>query len=258
MLPMTPPDGTIALLLLVALGSWFQTLTGFGLGLIVVGAASGLGLPLAGVATFVNLVSLPQNALALRGWRAHIDWRLAAAAVAGLLPAVTLGVLLLQRLDVTATLALQALLGALVLHAALGLLRQPRPLMRRSPTHSFVLSGLAGGLMGGLFGMAGPPLILHFYRQPLELPRIRSVLLVVFTAMSLWRTLASAAHGGIDTAMLLQALAALPVAALATHAARRFPPRLSQAALRRVAYAVLLALGSWLLLDALLRLASVA
>lgn len=255
---MTLPNGTLTLLLLVGLGSWFQTLTGFGLGLIVVGMASGLGLPLAGVATFVNLVSLPQNALALRGRRAPIDWRLTAAAVAGLLPAVTLGVLLLERLDAAATLTLQALLGALVLQAALGLLRQPRPLAQRSPTRSFVLSGLAGGLMGGLFGMAGPPLILHFYRQPLEVARIRSALLAVFMAMSLWRTLTSAAQGGIDTAVMLQTLAALPVAALATHAARRFPPRLSPAALRRVAYAVLLALGSGLLLDALVRLARAA
>lgn len=254
MLPMTLPDGTFALLLLVALGSWFQTLTGFGLGLIVVGAASALGLPLAGVATFVNLVSLPQNALALRGCGTQIDWRLATAATLGLLPAVVLGLLLLEHLDAAAALALQALLGALVLHAALGLLRRPRPLAQPSSTPSFVLSGLAGGLMGGLFGMAGPPLILHFYRQPLDVARIRSALLVVFTAMSLWRTLASAARGHLDATLALQAGAALPVMAVATQLARRLPPPLSQAGLRRLAYGVLWVLGAWLLIDALRRL----
>jgi uncharacterized membrane protein YfcA len=253
---MTLPDGTVALLLLVALGSWFQTLTGFGLGLIVVGAASALGLPLAGVATFVNLVSLPQNALALRGCGAHIAWRPAAAAMLGLLPSVALGLLLLEHLGAAAALALQALLGALVVHAALGLLRQPRPLAQPSSTPSFVLSGLAGGLMGGLFGMAGPPLILHFYRQPLDVARIRSALLVVFTAMSLWRTLASAAQGHLDATLALQAAAALPVMAVATQLARCFPPPLSASAQRYMAYAVLLGLGAWLLLDALERLAS--
>jgi uncharacterized membrane protein YfcA len=251
--------GFAALLLLVGVGSWFQTLTGFGLGMIVVGAASALGLaPLAALATLVNLVSLPQYALALRGCGAHIAWRLAVPAVLGMLPSIALGVALLDRLDEPSALALQALLGGVIVYSAFGLARRPRPLPAPSAPRSFLASGLAGGLMSGLFGMPGPPLIFHFYRQPLALAQIRSMLLVVFTAMSLWRTLASALQGQLDPGLGLQAAAALPVMGAATLLARRFPPPLSPAAMRRLAYGVLMVVGSALAAQALWALAAAA
>ncbi|WP_157269623.1 sulfite exporter TauE/SafE family protein [Azohydromonas aeria] len=250
--------GFAVLLVLVAVGSWFQTLTGFGLGMIVVGAASALGLaPLAALATLVNLVSLPQYALALRGCSAHIAWRLAVPAVIGMLPSIALGVALLDRLDERAALVLQALLGAVIVYSAFGLARRPQPLPAPSAPRSFLASGLAGGLMSGLFGMPGPPLIFHFYRQPLALPQIRSMLLAVFTAMSLWRTLASALQGQFDAALGLQAAVALPVMGGATLLARRFPPPLSPVAMRRLAYGVLTAIGIALAVQALWGLAAV-
>jgi hypothetical protein len=53
----------LALLALMGAASYFQTVTGFGLGMIVIGTASGLNLaPVASVAALVSLVTLANSA----------------------------------------------------------------------------------------------------------------------------------------------------------------------------------------------------
>lgn len=69
-------EKVLLLLTLMGAASYFQTVTGFGLGMIVMGAASGMNLaPVASVAALVSLVSLANSAAALPGKLHHIDWR---------------------------------------------------------------------------------------------------------------------------------------------------------------------------------------
>ena len=109
----------LALLVLMGAASYFQTVTGFGLGMIVIGAASGLNLaPVASVAAVVSLVTLANSAIALPGKLHHVDWRAVRAATLGLLPSVGAGVLLLGYLSGGASGILQFLLGAVISTAA--------------------------------------------------------------------------------------------------------------------------------------------
>lgn len=86
-------DKLAILIALIGAGSYFQTVTGFGLGMIVMGATSGFGLaPLATVATLMSIVSLANGATALPGRLHHIDWRAVGAATLGILPSVVAGV----------------------------------------------------------------------------------------------------------------------------------------------------------------------
>ncbi|MDI9701591.1 hypothetical protein QM312_37460, partial [Burkholderia cenocepacia] len=56
-------DKLAILIAVIGAGSYFQTVTGFGLGMIVMGATSGFGLaPLATVATLMSVVSLANGA----------------------------------------------------------------------------------------------------------------------------------------------------------------------------------------------------
>ena len=90
----------LALLGVVAAGTYFQTVTGFGLGMIVMGVASGLGLaPVPALAALVSLLSLANCLVALPGALHHLDWRAIRAASIGLLPAMAAGVLMLGYLD---------------------------------------------------------------------------------------------------------------------------------------------------------------
>lgn len=232
------------LIALIGIGSYFQTVTGFGLGMIVLGLASGLELaPLAAAAAVVNLVSLANTAVALPGrWRG-VDRRALAAAALGLLPAIVAGVLLLERLSAQAAGLLQGLLGLTIAFGGLRFALRPQPLAQRSSDARFFASGVAGGLMSGLFGVPGPPLIFQFYRQPMDLVSIRATLLLVFGLTSLARTLTLASRGQLDGAVWMSAALAVPVVALATIAGRRWPPPLGAAAMRRLASGVLMAIG---------------
>jgi uncharacterized membrane protein YfcA len=242
----------IPLLALMAFGSYFQTVTGFGLGMIVLGATSGLNLaPVAPVATMVSLVTLANSAVAVPGTLHHIDWRAVRAAALGILPSIVAGVLLLEYLSSAASGMLQLLLGAVIVYGGVSFALRPEPLAQRSGDGSFFLSGVFGGLLSGLFGVSGPPLIFQFYRQPMTMVQIRCVLILVFTVTSTTRTLFTAYQGQLTGDIWLQSALALPVVALATVAGRRYPPPLSPNTLRRVAFLVLIGIGTYLFLSAL-------
>lgn len=245
----------LPLLVLMAFGSYFQTITGFGLGMIVMGATSGLGLaPVAPVASLVSLVTLANSAVAMPGTWHHIDWRAVRAATLGILPSIFAGVLLLDMLSRATSGWLQLLLGGVIIYGGISFMLRPEPLAKRSCDRSFFLSGVFGGLLSGLFGVSGPPLIFQFYRQPMSLVQIRCVLLLVFTVTSATRTLFSLMQGQLTGDIWLQCLLAVPVVAMATALGRRYPPPFSSAAMRRLAFAVLIGIGSYLFLSALVSL----
>jgi len=235
----------------IGAGTYFQTVTGFGLGMIVMGATSGLGLaPVTTVAAVVSLVTLANSACALPGKLHHIDYRAVLVAAAGILPSVVVGVLLLDWLSASAATVLQVLLGAVILYGGLSAMLKPAPLAQRSGDRSFFLSGVFGGLLSGMFGVSGPPLIFQFYRQPMKAVEIRCALILVFTVTSTVRTLFAAWQGRIDAAICLQAAVAVPVVVLATLIGRRYPPPFGATTTRRIAFGVLMGIGASLLVPA--------
>ncbi|MCO8574783.1 TSUP family transporter [Burkholderia multivorans] len=245
-------DKLAILIALIGAGSYFQTVTGFGLGMIVMGATSGFDLaPLATVATLMSIVSLANGATALPGRLHHIDWRAVGAATLGILPSVVAGVVLLECLSRSAADLLQLILGAVVLYGGVSAALRPTPLDVRSDNRSFFMSGVLGGLLSGLFGVSGPPLIFQFYRQPLTLVQIRCALIVLFTTTSATRVLYTLCEGRLDRDIWLLAALATPVVMLTTVAARRYPPPLSPVATRRLAFGVLVAIGCGLIATSL-------
>lgn len=82
-----PLDILIAFLAIIALATYFQTVTGFGLGMIAMGAASGLELvSVATVAATISLLSVINCAVAMPGTLHHIDWRTTRLVIYGIVP----------------------------------------------------------------------------------------------------------------------------------------------------------------------------
>jgi uncharacterized membrane protein YfcA len=244
-------EKVLVLIAVIGAASYFQTITGFGLSMIVMGATSGFSLaPLASIATLLSLVTLANSATALPGKLHHIDWRAVGAATLGVLPSVVVGVMVLDYLSASASGMLQLLLGAVVLYGGLSAALRPVPLAQRSGDRSFFVSGVFGGLLSGMFGVSGPPLIFQFYRQPLKLIEIRCALILLFTVTSLVRVLFSAWEGELPASICIEAALAAPVVMLMTLAARHYPPPLSSLTMRRLAFGVLMIIGASLVLCA--------
>ncbi|PMR72543.1 TSUP family transporter [Billgrantia endophytica] len=237
-------------LVVAALAGYFHTVTGFGLGLIVMGATSGLGIAsVASVAAVVSLMMLINCLVALPGALHHIDWPSAKAAGLGIVPAILVGVLLLDYLSDRASSLLGILLGIVIIYGGASLLLHQNCQTALSSRRSFALYGGLSGLLGGLFGIAGPPLIYHCYRQPMGLIRIRNMLILLFAVTSAVRTLFIGLQGQLNAEILLLAAWSIPVITLATFAGRRFPPPLSPLLLRRGVFVFLMLIGLRLILS---------
>lgn len=245
-----PLDSLILFLLITGLASYFQTITGFGMGLIVIGAASIVHLAsVPTLAAVVSFLSLGNGALALRGRMHHIDWPAMKAAALGIFPAMIGGVLLLEYLSDFAAGLLRLFLGVAIALSGAVFAIQPTPRVVRSTNAGFAFSGALGGLLSGLFGIAGPPLILHFYRQPLSLSTVRYTLMLVFVVSAVGRTIFVFMQGHLIAEVWMLSALALPAMAIGTLIGRHYPPQFSAKTVRRIVFLLLTGIGASLVIS---------
>jgi uncharacterized protein len=244
-------DILIPFLVIIALATYFQTVTGFGMGMIVMGATSGLDLlSVATVATTISLLSLANCSVAMRGTLHHVNWRTTRLVVYGIVPSVIVGVLLLNYLGSSATNIVKLMLGLVIiwsgLSTALKVTAGEQPLSK----HSYFLSGLFSGIFSGMFAISGPPLVYQFYRQKMDLATIRYSLIFLFSITAGIRTLFVAVQGGLNVEVLTLSFAALPVVALATLTGKKYPPPLRYQSMRRISCVMLIIIGLSLMVSA--------
>lgn len=238
----------VAFMAIAALAGYFQTVTGFGLGMIVIGMASGLGIvSMTTVAAVVSLLMVVNSLVALPGKLQYIHWSAVKAVLVGLLPAIVCGVLLLEYLSASASNLLELALGGLVLYGGASMLVFPSRQTSLASPLSFFVSGVLSGLCGGLFAIPGPPLIYQCYRQPLPLIGISSMLILFFSITSLLRTLFITVQGQLDVEILMLTAWSIPMIVVSTYVGRRLPPPLSSLQMRRLACLVLIGIGSGLI-----------
>lgn len=235
-------------LLFVAIGAYVQTLTGFAMGLLIMGAVTFLDLaPVAFSAAVVSLLSLLNTILALRYSLKFVDWRIVRQICIGLFPAMLLGVFLLDLLSDAAYVWLRRTLGLVIIMAGTLLILRPQPWRNRSGVLVVSLFGAAGGVIGGMFSTGGAPLAFMMYRQPFELGVIRASLLAVFFLTTSSRTFLVALNGHLTTEVLSLAAIAVPLVLLPTVFARRLTPEHADVVIRRIVFIVLILIGTSLL-----------
>jgi uncharacterized membrane protein YfcA len=244
------PGTLLALILLVGFGAYVQTVTGFAMGLIVMGANSLFDLtPIGFAAIVVSLTSLFNIALVLHRHHRHVERRTLLWASVGLAPALIAGVVLLDHLSQESGQLLRQLLGAFILVGGVILMLKPQPRHVAKGRGGDLLYGALGGFFGGLFSTAGPPLVYHLYRQPFSIEVIRATLLAIFGVITLLRNGYVMARGELDTTLLLVTALCLPLISLATVAGHRFAPPLGAQGMRRLAFAILALIGITLLVS---------
>ncbi|RDL46833.1 hypothetical protein BLJAPNOD_06351 [Ensifer sp. M14] len=247
---------SLAVLLLLAAGaSYVQTLTGFALGLLMMGGVGLTGVvPLEDAAVLVGVLGIVNAVQVLaKGWR-DIARREFLLVIFISLAFLVLGYWLLGLLLAASLDWLKLVLGAIIVLSSIQLLLQPAPLEKPSGPVSFLFFGAIAGVMGGLFSTAGPPLVYHFYRQPLRPVVIRETLVAIFAVNGVLRLLLVTGAGNIPSASLWWGLLCIPVVMGFTLLARRYPPPLTPIGMRRVAFSLLFLSGLSLAGPAFLKL----
>lgn len=241
----------IFFILVMILGSYTQTVTGFGMGMIVLGFVAQLDLTsITFASVIISLMMLANGSIALKGKIDVIDRQALTYALIGLVPALILGVLLLTYLSRDFARILQGILGAAIFMGGVFIMLRPEPLKVRSGNLSFSIAGATAGVLGGLFSIAGPPLVYQYYRQPFNLENIRLSLLAIFLMMNIGRLIVLAIQGELTVEMLWIGLLCVPAVSFATIAGRRWPPPVSDNTMRRIAFLLLVLIGISLMLTA--------
>jgi uncharacterized membrane protein YfcA len=218
---------------------------GFGSGLIAVGILALMFPSLQDVVVLLLLVNLPAEVLVVvRAWH-EITWRRTGAIAAGVVVGVPLGTYVLKTgsPDVVLT-----GLGLFLVAVSLILLRLRDGLRVAWPRWSAPPVGLAGGVLTGLFGTGGPPLIIYYHLAGLAKGVFRGNLMAIFLLQTCLRVPAYAVSGLLTAPRLWSGLLLMPAALLGTWVGERLHLQLSESAFRRLVSLLLGLIGLLLLL----------
>ena len=221
-------------------------LFGFGAGLIAVGALA-LVMPevVQDVVVLLLLVNLPPEVLVVaRSWRA-IVWRGVLLICVGIAVGIPLGSAVLQWGEPYFVLVL---LGGFLVLAGLAFLVLPSNTTVRWPGWASGGAGLMAGVLGGMFGTSGPPLILYYRLAGLKKAAFRGNLMAIFLVVTLVRLPTYGAMGLITTERLWSALAVAPAVLLGAVIGHKVHLEIEEQTFQRLVALALLAIGVMLIL----------
>lgn len=231
-------------LLCVVVATCAQSITGFALVLVLLGLTGLFELaPLAEVANVATVLSLANAVVALRTAHGSIDRPALRATIAGSLLGVPAGVLLLAWLSANMVLALRLLLGLVIIGCAVVVLLRTEPLAARSGKASFRGYGFLSGVLGGLFSASGPPLVYHFYRQPMSIVAVRDTLVATLAVGGLLRLVMVVATGQFSLRALGLSAVTLPLTMGITWWMRTHPPAWRRETVLKLVCGLLLVTG---------------
>jgi uncharacterized protein len=229
----------------LALAQAIYVLLGFGAGLIAVGGLA-LVLPeIRDVVVLLLLLSLPVELAIVAAGRRRIRWRGVLLIGAGLAVGVPLGTFVLDRGN---PVVLLGLLGAVLVAVGVAFLLVPQQPARRLPTWLSPVVGLVSGVLSGLFGTGGPPLVVYYQLRGLDKTEFRDSLMAVFLLISAVRLPSYWAAGLLTLPRLTSALVVLPAVALGGWIGHRSHLEVGEVTFRRLVCVALVVIGIVLLL----------
>lgn len=235
---------TLALIAFVTLIAFIvRGLSGFGSSLIGVGALTMVLPPAQVVPTYLGLELVASLNQLPDIWR-HVNWRSLAWVTLGALLATPFGLTLLTVLDPDAMrLVVSACLLLIALLMLSGLASRLTPRNAPGPIGA-MLAGAASGVLNGAAGIGGPPVIVFFFAH--SAVAVGRATVIAFFVLTNTYVLLLAGSTGVLSAVGWQLLAvALPFALVGVWIGQQGYTRLSDAAMRRLIWWLLAALGAF-------------
>jgi uncharacterized membrane protein YfcA len=231
--------------LAVAIAQAVYVLFGFGAGLIAVGTMALFMPQVTDVVVMLMLISLPAEISVVARARRQIAWRGVWMVCLGLAVGVVVGTRILRFGEPR---MLLTVLAAALIVASMAFLLMPSRRAVAWPGWSRPAVGLFSGVLAGLFGTGGPPLILYFRLSGANKAAFRGNLMAIFLLTTAVRLPAYALEGLITVPRLRSALVLLPAALLGGWLGHRVHLEISEVRFRQWVSVALCAIGILLLL----------
>lgn len=221
-----------------------QSAAGFGYALFATPLLLRCGLPLPQIITLVVTCSFCQALTGLHHLRADIPWKSVVTATAVRLAGIALGLFALNVLVRLDKEKIQMMVGLILCTiVTLQLLIRPKPHRSLHPAWGGA-AFLSSGLLSGICGMGGPPLVLWSMAQPWNSRRVRAFLFGVFaSSLPLQLIFLAVTFGAGILHYAGLGLLLFPFVYTGALAGLPLGNRMEKKQLRKIAYAILLLVG---------------
>lgn len=231
--------------LVLGLAQAVYVLFGFGSGLIALGLLALVFPSVPDIVVMILVISLPAELWVVWTSRRQIPWREVALIGAGIVAGVPAGTWVLRQGEAD---FLIAFLGWFLVATGAAFLLLPAHRAVRWPRWSAPPVGLLGGLLSGMFGTGGPPVIIYYRLGGAGKSVFRGSLMAIWLLVTLTRLPSYAAAGLMTPPRLWSGLVILPAVLLGGWAGHRIHLELSEQAFRRCVAVSLAVIGALLLL----------
>jgi len=234
------PAQFAAVCLVLVVAEAVYVLLGFGAGLVSVGALALLVPDLRDVIVLLLLVNLPAELFVVAtSWR-EVAWRGVALLTTGVAIGIPIGTWVLRVGDPR---GLLLALGATLVIVGLVFVRLPTVELRRTPRWLPLPIGAVSGVLTGLFGTGGPPLVLYYRFVGVGKTEFRGNLMAIFLAMTAIRVPSYAGMGLITAERLWSGAAVLPAVLFGAWIGHHLHLGVAEPTFRRLVAVALVVLG---------------
>ena len=228
----------------LCLASTVQSAIGFGYALVATPLLIWTGIPLPNTITLVAVCSFIQSVIGARHLRASVPWSLVLIAITVRVGTLIIGLLILRQIVELDTHTIRFVVGiVLSLLVIIQLVGKVRP----AETVHWLWGALAfstSGLLAGICGMGGPPLVLWAMHHDWSAKKIRGFLFAVFAASIPIQVVLLYFTFGMDILRFtITALLLAPAVLLGTVIGLPLGNRLPRPVLSGIVYATLLIIG---------------
>ncbi len=241
---------TLYVLAVIFIATLVRSTLGFGEALIAIPLLA-LRLPIIVAAPLAVMVSvLVATVVVAQDWR-HVELRSASSLIVASLLSLPLGFLLLVKIDGH---IIKIILGmVIILFSAYFLKGGARRHLRKDHWVWLIACGLVAGVLGGAYGMNGPPLAVYGTLRKWSPQHFRATLQGYFLPVSLIGLGGYIALGLVDWQVLRYFILSLPVLAVAIVLGRFINRRLKDHRFFVIVYAALIIVGCMLVLQAVVQ-----
>lgn len=219
-------------------------LFGFGSGLIAVGTLALVFPEIKDVVVLLLLVNLPAELFVSWKSRSEIRWKPIARLGVGIAVGIFLGT---RVLSTTQPEIILTILGWFLIAVGLVFVKLPPGGRITPPAAAAPPTGLLSGLLTGMFGTGGPPLIVWYHLTATDKGTFRTNLMTIFLLMTIVRVPVYVANGLVTGPRLWSSLVVLPAVLIGAWLGHRLHLQISERTFRRMVSLLLAVLGLVLL-----------
>jgi hypothetical protein len=231
--------------LVLAFAQAVYVLFGFGSGLIALGLLALVFPSVQDIVVVILLTALPAEIFVAWTSRREIAWRQVALIGAGVVAGVPIGTWILRAGQAN---FLIVMLGAFLIATGAAFLALPTHWRVHWPSWTAPPVGLLGGVLSGMFGTGGPPVIIWYRLAGADKTAFRGNLMAIWMLVSLTRLPSYGVAGLLTAPRLWSGLAVLPAVLLGGWIGHRIHLEVAERTFQRAVAVALAIIGTLLLL----------